>query len=117
MWARPLLGPYVSDPMHLQLSNNYVGIFVGVNYGGGKGWKYCWSQQVGRARGRRVMHADFFTRGGVVGPPEGEGEFGRHIVSTHGEEKFGDERASCRYGVRCIISLILHTGLGTVSSH
>ena len=21
MWARPLLGPYVSDPMHLQLSN------------------------------------------------------------------------------------------------
>ena len=37
--------------------------------------------------GRRVMHADFFTWGGVVGPPEGEGEFGRHIVSTHGEEK------------------------------
>jgi hypothetical protein len=33
------------------------------------------------------MHADFFTRGGVVGPSEGEGEFGRHIVSTHGEEK------------------------------
>ena len=33
------------------------------------------------------MHADFFTRGGVVGPPEGEGEFGRHIVSTHGQEK------------------------------
>ena len=29
----------------------------------------------------------FSTRGGVVGPPEGEGEFGRHIVSTHGEEK------------------------------
>ena len=37
--------------------------------------------------GRRVMHADFFTWGGVVGPPEGEGEFGRHIVSTHGEKK------------------------------
>ena len=37
--------------------------------------------------GGRVMHADFSTRGGVVGPPEGEGEFGRHIVSTHGEEK------------------------------
>ena len=37
--------------------------------------------------GRRVMHADFFTRGGVVGPLEGEGVFGRHIVSTHGEEK------------------------------
>ena len=33
------------------------------------------------------MHADFFTRGGVVGPLEGEGEFGRHIVSTHEEEK------------------------------
>ena len=33
------------------------------------------------------MHADFSTRGGVVGPPEGEGESGRHIVSTHGEEK------------------------------
>ena len=33
------------------------------------------------------MHADFSTRGGVVGPPEGEGEFGMHIVSTHGEEK------------------------------
>ena len=82
MWARPLLGPYVSDP-----SNNYVGIFVGVNYGGAKGWKYCWSQRIGLAWGRRVMHADFFTRGGVVGSPEGEGEFGRHIVSTHGEEK------------------------------
>ena len=33
------------------------------------------------------MHADFFTWGGVVGPPEGEGESGRYIVSTHGEEK------------------------------
>ena len=29
----------------------------------------------------------FSTRGGVVGPPKGEGESGRHIVSTHGEEK------------------------------
>ena len=29
----------------------------------------------------------FPTRAGVVGLPEGEGEFGRHIVSTHGEEK------------------------------
>ena len=30
----------------------------------------------------------FSTQGGVVGPPEGEGESGRHIiVSTHGEEK------------------------------
>ena len=33
------------------------------------------------------MHVDFFTQGGVVGPPEGEGEFGKHIVCTHGEEK------------------------------
>ena len=54
--------------------------------------------------GRRVMHADFFTRGGVVGPPEGEGEFGRHIVSHMERKKFGDERASYRYGERCIIS-------------
>lgn len=30
----------------------------------------------------------FSTRGGMVGPPEGEGESGSHIVSTHGEEKF-----------------------------
>ena len=29
----------------------------------------------------------FSTQGGVVGPPEGEGESRRHIVSTHGEEK------------------------------
>ena len=35
--GQPLLGPYVSDPMHLQLSNSYVGIFFGVNYGGAKG--------------------------------------------------------------------------------
>jgi len=40
-----------------------VGIFVGVNYGGGKGWKYCWSQWIGRARERRVMHVDFFHTG------------------------------------------------------
>ena len=32
------------------------------------------------------MHAYFFTRAGVVGLSEGEGEFGKHIVSTHGEE-------------------------------
>ena len=31
--------------------------------------------------------------------------------------RFGDKRASCRYGERCIISLILHAGLGIVSSH
>ena len=36
--------------------------------------------------GESCMHI-FSTWGGVVGPPEGEGEFGRHIVSTHGEEK------------------------------
>ena len=29
----------------------------------------------------------FSTLGGVLVPPEGEGESGRHIVSTHGEEK------------------------------
>ena len=33
------------------------------------------------------MHADFFTRGGVVGPPEGEGEFGRHICFHTWREK------------------------------
>ena len=65
-----------------------MGIFVGVNYGGAKGWKYCWSQRIGRARGEESHACRFFsTRGGVVGPPEGEGESGRHIVSTHGEEK------------------------------
>ena len=36
--------------------------------------------------GESCMHI-FSTRGGVVGPLEGEGESGRHIVSTHGEEK------------------------------
>ena len=40
-----------------------MGIFVGVNYGGAKGWKYCWSQRIGRARGWRVIHADFFHTG------------------------------------------------------
>ena len=40
------------------------------------------------------------------------------ILFTHMERKiFGDEWASCRYGERCIISLILHAGLGIVSSH
>src|SRR4051812_42854463 len=87
MWAKPMLGPYVSDRMHPQLCNSYVGIFVGVNYGGAKGWKFAGHNGLDERGGRRVMHADFFTRGGVVGPPEGEGEFGRHIISTHGEEK------------------------------
>ena len=50
------------------------------------------------------MHADFFTRGGVVGPPEGEGEFGRHMFPHMERKRFGDEWASCRYGERCIIS-------------
>ena len=54
--------------------------------------------------GRRVLHVDFFTRGGVVGPPEGEGESSRHIFSHMERKIFGDERASCRYGERCIIS-------------
>ena len=40
------------------------------------------------------------------------------ILFAHMERKrFGDERASCRYRERCIISLILHAGLGIVSSH
>ena len=40
------------------------------------------------------------------------------ILFPHRERKrFGDERASCRYGERCIINLILHAGLGIVSSH
>ena len=39
------------------------------------------------------------------------------ILFPHMERKrFGDERASCRYGERCIISLILHAGLGIVST-
>ena len=50
------------------------------------------------------MHVYFFTWGGVVGPPEGEGEFGRHIVSHLERKIFGDELASCRYGEWCIIS-------------
>ena len=54
--------------------------------------------------GRRVMHADFFTRGGVVGPPEGEGEFAGILFPHMERKRFGDERASCRYGERCIIS-------------
>ena len=64
-----------------------MGIFVGVNYGEGRGGNIAGHNGLDERGGRRVMHADFFTRGGVVGPPEGEGEFGRHIVSTHGEEK------------------------------
>ena len=40
-----------------------------------------------RAGGGESCMQIFSTRGGVVGPPEGEGEFGRHIVSAHGEEK------------------------------
>ena len=40
------------------------------------------------------------------------------ILFPHMERKrFGDEQVSCRYGERCIISLILHARLGTVSSH
>ena len=40
------------------------------------------------------------------------------ILFPHMErKKFGDERASCRYGEQCIISLILRVGLGIVSSH
>ena len=87
MWASTLLGPYVSDPMHLKLSKSYFCIFVGVITGERRGGNVAGHNGLDEHGGRRVMHADFFTRGGVVGPPEGEGEFGRHIISTHGEEK------------------------------
>ena len=60
MWASTLLGPYVSDPMHLKLSKSYMGIFVGVNYEGVKGWKYCWSQRIGRAREEEIHACRFF---------------------------------------------------------
>ena len=66
-----------------------MGIFVGVNYGGAKGGNIAGHNGLDERGGRRVMHADIFTRGGVVGPPEGEGEFGRHIVSTHDLETNG----------------------------
>ena len=55
--------------------------------GEGRGGNIAGHNGLEERRGRRVMHADFFTRGGVVGPREEEGEFGRHIVSTHEEEK------------------------------
>ena len=50
-----------------------MGIFVGVNYGGANGVEIL------------LVTTDWTSVGGVVGPPEGEGESGRHIVSTHGE--------------------------------
>ena len=40
-----------------------MGIFVGVNCGGGKGWKYCWSQRIGRARGEESHACRFFPDG------------------------------------------------------
>ena len=52
-------------------------------------------QRIKEERGVRVtsVHACrfFSTRDGVVGPPEGEAESGRHIISTHGEEKIWRE--------------------------
>ena len=63
------------------------------------------------------MHANFFTRGGVVGPPEGEGEFGRHIVSTHGEEKIWRRTGFLQVWGTVRNKVILHAGLGIVSSH
>ena len=50
-----------------------MGIFVGVNYGEGRGGNIAGHDGLDERGGRRVMHA--------------EGESGRHIVSTHGEEK------------------------------
>ena len=105
MWARPLLGPYVSDPMHLQLSNSCVGIFVGVDYGGAKGWKYCWSQRIGRAWGEESHACRFFHTGWSGGTAGGRRRVWQAYLFPHMErKKFGDERASCRYGERCIIS-------------
>ena len=104
MWARSLLGPYVSDPMHLQLSNSYVGIFVGVNYEGGKGWKYCWSQWIRRVGGGESC-MQIFSHGVEWWDRRREKESLAGILFPHMERKrFGDERASCRYGERCIIS-------------
>ena len=57
--------------MYVKLSKSYVGIFVGVNYGGTKGGNTAGHNGLDEHGGRRVMHADFFTRGGVVGPLEG----------------------------------------------
>ena len=82
--------------------------------GEGRGGNIAGHNRLDERGGGESCMQIFSTRGGVVGPPKGEGESGRHIVSTHGEERFGDERASCRYGERCIISLILHAGLGIV---
>ena len=61
-------------------------IFVGVNYGGGKGWKYCWSQWIGRARGEESHACRFFPHGVEWWDRrrENECESRRHIVSTHG---------------------------------
>ena len=105
MWARLLLRPYVSDRMHMKLSNSYVGIFVGVNYGGAKGWKYCWSQRIGRAWGEESHACRFFSHGVEWWDRRREKESLAGILFPHMERKrFGDERASYRYGEWCIIS-------------
>ena len=82
-----------------------MGIFVGVNYRGGKGWKYCWSQQIGRAWGEESHACRFFPHGVEWWDRRREKESLAGILFPHMErKKFGDERASCRYGERCIIS-------------
>ena len=64
-----------------------MGIFIGVNYGEGRGGNIAGHNGLDERGGGESCMQIFSTRGGVVGPPEGEGESGRHIVSTHGEEK------------------------------
>ena len=55
--------------------------------------------------GSRVMHADFFPHGVEWWDCRREKESLAGILFPHMERKrFGDERASCRYVERCIIS-------------
>ena len=50
--------------------------------GEGRGGNIAGHNGLDERGGRRVMHADFFTRGGVVGPPEGEGEWQAYCFHT-----------------------------------
>ena len=110
--GRPLLGPYVNDPMHLQLSNSYVGIFVGVNYGEGRGGNIAGHNGLEERGGGESCMQIFFPHGVEWWDRRREKESQVGILFSHMERKrFGDELASCRYGEQCIISLILHAGL------
>ena len=59
---------------------------MGVGRGGNIAGHNGLDKRAGRGGGESSMQI-FSTRGGVVRPPEGEGESGRHIVSTHGDGK------------------------------